>query len=363
MDHPFRLAASALLAGGLALACSPPAATPEGTSAPAPGAAKTSAATSDATVVAEIGGEAVTAGDLDAFIREDLFRQEVTAKGKAEQFEIRSGALERMLDERLVAAEAAKQSITPEQLLAKEARATKPVSEDDVKAFFEQNKGRMGASTLEQLSPRIRRFLEEQQSGEAREAYTRSLRDKAGVTIKLDAPRIQVAADGPSKGPADAPITIVEFSDYQCPFCRRAEPIVDEVMKRHPEQVRVVFRHFPLDQIHPRARPAAEAAACAEEQGKFWEFHEKLFGGGGFEESDLTAYAAAVGLDADKFKACVTERRFQAKVEADVAAGREAGVSGTPAFFVNGIMFSGAKPVEEFSAIIERELKGKKAGS
>ena len=354
MRRRFCLAATSALASALCLACTPRDATPQASKAPA---------TAEQTmVVAEMGGKPVTSGELDEWIRDDVFQREVMSKGKTELFDIRSDALQRMLDERLLRAEAEQQKLSMDDLFAKQASSSGAVSEDAVKAFYEQNKARMGSSTLEQIAPRIRSFLEEQQAGKARETYVTSLRDKAGVSIKLVAPRVEVAGDGPSRGPANAPVTIVEFSDYQCPFCKRAEPIVQEVLKRYPDKVRLVFRHFPLP-MHPNARPAAEAALCANEQGKFWEFHEKVFGGTGLEEADLTGYASAAGIDAEKFKACVAERRFKDKVDADTKAGSEAGVSGTPAFFVNGIMLSGAMPVEKFSAIIESELKNPKAGS
>ncbi len=350
MDRRVALAASAALLVVLALGCKQP----QQAAAPAADAPATAESLA---VVAEIGGTPVTSGELDEWIRDDLFQREVGGKAKAELFEFRSDALDRMIDERILEAEAGKGGVTVEELLTQQVKTGGAVSDEDVSAFYEQNKARMGAQTLEQIGPRIRRFLEERATAEARQNFVRSLREAANVSVMLEAPRVTVAAEGPGRGNPDAPITIVEFSDYQCPFCQRAEPIVAEVLKRYPDQVRLVFRHFPLDQIHPRARAASEASLCADEQGKFWEFHEKLFGGGGLEEADLVAYGEAVGLDKEKFEACVKERRYQAKVEADSLAGREAGVSGTPAFFVNGIMLSGAKPVEAFVEVIERELK------
>lgn len=348
MDRRFRLAAMAALATALSVACSPRDATPQAGKAPV--------GASDSEIVAEIGGKPVSARELDEWIREDLYQREVANKGKTELFELRNDALQRMIDEKLLAAEAERQKLQVDELLAREAKPSGEISDEAVSAFYEQNKARMGGATIEQIGPRIRRFLAERESNDAREQYLSSLRDKAHVSVLLAAPRVEVAADGPSRGPANAPITIVEFSDYQCPFCKRAEPIVKQVLERYPDKIRLVYRNFPLEQMHPRARPTAEAALCAEEQGKFWEFHEKVFGGNGLEEADLVAYGEAVGLDAAKFKACMTERRYKDKVDADAKAGRDAGVSGTPAFFVNGIMISGAKPVDEFSAIIEREL-------
>lgn len=345
-----RFAVLTALVPVLSIACSPRDASTPTAAAPAADSGE---------VVAVVAGEEVRSGELDTWIREDLFRREVGSKGAAELFEFRMDALQRMVDEKLLEAEAKKAGVSVDELLARQATGGAAVTDAEVNSFYEENKPRMGNATLEQIGPRIRRFLEERQGNEARQKYVQSLRDAAKVTIAMEAPRVQVAADGPARGPANAPVTIIEFSDYQCPFCKRAEPIVNEVMKRYPDQVRLVFRHFPLDQIHPRARPAAEAAACAEEQGKFWEFHQKLFEGDGFEQANLVAYAEGVGLDKAKFEACVNERRFKDKVDADAAAGREAGVSGTPAFFVNGIMMSGAKPVEEFVEIIEREIQAK----
>lgn len=341
--------ASLPLVAIVCLACN----APQETAAPA---ATPATSQDSATVVARVAGAPITAGDLDAWIRDDLFAREFADKGRAEVFEIRSDALERMIDERLLEAEAKQRGVGVEQVLAQQLTNLAEIQDADVRSFYEENKSRMGSATFEQIAPRIRRFLEEREAGEARQEFVRSLREKAKVAVELAAPRIEVAADGPSRGAENAPVTIVEFSDYQCPFCKRAEPVIDEILAKYPDRVRVVYRHFPLDQIHPRARPAAEASLCAGEQGKFWEFHEKLFSGEGLEEADLVAYAEAVGLDKAKFEACVSERRFQKQVEADLAAARAAGVSGTPAFFVNGIMLSGAQPVEKFVEIIEREL-------
>jgi protein-disulfide isomerase len=183
--------------------------------------------------------------------------------------------------------------------------------------------------------------------------------------VLLDPPRqeVAVAANDPVKGPANAPITIIEFSDYQCPFCRRAEPTVQQVLAEYEGKVRFVFRHFPLDRIHPQARGASEAAACAAEQGKFWEYHAELFAEGvQLDRAGLDAAAAKTGLDAAAFKDCVDTRKTQALVEADLKAGEAAGVSGTPAFFINGIPLRGALPLDDFKKVIDEELAEKAKG-
>jgi protein-disulfide isomerase len=147
------------------------------------------------------------------------------------------------------------------------------------------------------------------------------------------------------------------FSDYQCPYCVRSEPVLAEVLERYPDQVRLVHRHFPLDNIHPFARPAAEASMCADEQGKFWEYHDGIFARRGkLEDGSFAEIGSAVGLDADEFDSCIRERRYKDFVEADFAAGREAGVTGTPSFFLNGIALKGARSVDELSRYVDLEL-------
>jgi protein-disulfide isomerase len=172
-----------------------------------------------------------------------------------------------------------------------------------------------------------------------------------------------VAAEGPSLGPAGAPVTIVEFSDFQCPYCARAGGIAKEIQQRYPSQVHFVYRHLPLERIHPNARGAAEASACADAQGRFWDFHDKLFANQrALGAEDLQRYAKELGLDAAAFNQCVKERKFQAQVDRDLAdaaaAAEGAGKAGlgTPSFFVNGILISGAKPPEEFYRLIDAEL-------
>ena len=166
--------------------------------------------------------------------------------------------------------------------------------------------------------------------------------------------------DDPIRGPEDAPITIIEFSDYECPYCRKwhAE-VYGRLFEDYPDQVRMVYRDFPLFSIHPSAVPAAEAANCAYEQDSFWEFHEKLFG----MELALSAdayqqYAQDLGLDVDAFNECVETRRYRDEVQADYAYASELGVRSTPTFFINGIALVGAQPYEVFQQVIDKELAG-----
>lgn len=345
MSRPIRLGLAAVLAGAAALACEPqkPAAPVD------PGAAQEAA---------RFAGQTLTIGELDAHIREQLFEQASEGGDPAKLYELRSQAVEELIDERLIEAEAKARGISPEDLAKLEAAKAAPVQQADIQSFFDEFKDRLPKDAkVETFADQIRARLEAQSQAKAQQAFVGALREKAQVAVALEPPRIEVSTEGAALGPADAPITIVEFSDYECPFCKRAHPTVTEVLKKYPDKVRLVFRHFPLDNIHPNARPAAEASLCAEDQGKFWPFHELVFASGSeLNAATLRGVAEKAGLDLAKYDACVKERRHRARVDADVAAGREAGVSGTPAFFVNGIPLSGARSVDEFVKLIDREL-------
>jgi protein-disulfide isomerase len=164
--------------------------------------------------------------------------------------------------------------------------------------------------------------------------------------------------NAPTRGPKNAPITVVLFSDFQCPFCGRVEPSIAELEKAYPGKVRVAWKNFPLS-FHNNAKPAAEAALAAHEQGKFWQMHDILFKNQqALSAADLEKYAKEIGLDMGKFKAAVDSHKFAAQVDAETKQGSELGVSGTPAAFVNGQLVSGAQPVDAFKKIVEAELKG-----
>jgi len=174
----------------------------------------------------------------------------------------------------------------------------------------------------------------------------------------LEPPRLNVsAASGPSKGAVNAPIQLIEFSDFQCPYCLRARATVRKVLETYGDRIHFVYRHYPLPS-HPGARPAAEASECAAEQGKFWQYHDRLFDDPSrLSGTELKQQAAAVGVDMTRFNTCVDSRKYKAQVDADLKDGDEAGVNGTPAFFINGRMLSGAQPFEAFKRIIDEELE------
>jgi len=169
---------------------------------------------------------------------------------------------------------------------------------------------------------------------------------------------VKVPVDGaPVRGAADAPVTLVEFSDFHCPFCKRVQPTLAQLLERYPGKVKMVYRDFPIDSLHPQARRAAEAARCAQDQGKFWEYHDLSYAGpASATPKELERYAGQVGLDVTVFGRCLSSSVHRAAVQRDIDEGDRLGISGTPAFFINGRPFTGAQPLEAFVRAIEEEL-------
>jgi protein-disulfide isomerase len=310
-------------------------------------------------VVAKVGAASITLAEVD----DKALQQPTSAFGsmKLSQaiYEARRAIIEDLVANALMDQEAKARGIDRSALIEQEiASKVSTVSDSEIAQWYQSNQNRVGGRSLDEVRQPIRTYLTQERMELARQQFVDALRVKTPVRVMLDAPRQTVAAaKGAAKGPATAPVEIIEFSDFQCPFCLRANPTVDQVMKTYGERVRFVYRHFPLGN-HPNARPAAEASECAAEQGKFWEYHDRLFANPSkLGDADLKQHAAALGLDGSKFNACVDSRKYKAQVDADMKAGEEAGVSGTPAFFVNGRMLSGAQPFESFKRLIDEELE------
>jgi protein-disulfide isomerase len=309
--------------------------------------------------MARWGSETITVGDLDDAAKKDLRRMENEYRERAH--EMKKAVLDGLIAKRLVEAKAKAAGKTPEQYIDSEviSKVGDP-TEQEVREVFDRVKasGRP-VPPLDQAKPQIAGFLKQQKAQEALRGFYDRLRAEAKVEVLLPPwrpPRVEVAADGPSRGPAKAPVTIVEFSDYECPYCGRAEAVVSQVLASYGDKVRLVYRDYPLP-MHPSAPKAAEAAHCAEDQGKYWEMHGKLFANQRELSVDsIKGYAKELGLDAGKFAACLDSGEKAKIVEAHRKAGDEAGVSGTPAFFVNGILLSGAQPYEAFKQLIDPEL-------
>ncbi len=315
---------------------------------------------SPSTPVARIGGQTVTAGELDEVVKGEL--KQLEQQYQEQQYQLKKQGLESLIRRRVFEAKAKTQNVTPDELVNKEvvAKIAEP-TDAEVRALYEAAKaGGQQLPPLDQVKPDIVRYLKNQKAQGELAAYYDQLKKEANVEVLLPAyvpPKVAVEATGPSKGPQDAPITIVEFSDYQCPYCVRAEPTVKEVLAAYPGKVRLVHRDYPLP-AHGLAPKAAEAAHCAGDQQKYWEMHDRLFAANGkLAVADLKAYAKEVGADPAKFDKCLDSGEKATLVAFHQKAGEAAGVTGTPAFFVNGRLISGAQPLDAFKALIDQELK------
>ena len=303
--------------------------------------------------IAMVGKEPVLRAELEAAVAAEL--RQIDQRVARERAALLQSRLEEVVDSRTLAVEAAAQGITVEQLMTQMAPA--PVTDADVDAFYEENKSRIPPTTTkEQVGPQIRTYLEQGRTQTARQEFLAALRTKHAVKILLGPPRVEVAATGPSRGPASAPVTLIEFSDFQCPFCARINPSLEQVLAKYGDKVRLVFRQFPLG-FHANAQKAAEASLCAEQQGRFWQLHDAMFKNQGeLAVEQLKAKAAGLGMDATTFGRCLDEGRFAAAVQADLEDGQAAGVEGTPALFVNGRFINGAVPFEDIAKVIDDEL-------
>lgn len=279
------------------------------------------------------------------------------AQLRAQEYELRERTIEMLISDALVNKAASAQGLSSTEYLRAEIdNKVTPVTEDEKKATFEKYKSRLQQMPEAEAMKQVEEYLRRQRTDERRNALLAELRGKAQVRMLMEPPRKNVEAVGPSKGPANAPITIVEFSDFECPYCSRAKETVDQVLARYGDSVRLVFRDFPLP-MHANAPKAAEAGACADEQGKFWPLHDKMFADQKALGVDaLKKSAVDVGLDATKFNECLDSGKYAADWKKDTEAGQAQGVTGTPAFFINGRFINGAVPMEAFSKVIDDEL-------
>jgi len=309
-------------------------------------------------VVAVVGNVSITLADVDQKALQQPANDFGNTKLVLAIYEARRAAIDDIAGEKLLDMEAKARGVTTTALIDQEITSKiQSVTDADVTAWYNANSSRVKGATLDQVRVPIRNLLTQQRTSAVYQRFVDQLKEKTPVRIMLEAPRRKIAsADSPYQGPPNAPIELVEFSDFQCPYCFRAHPIVKQVLSTYGNKIRFVYRNYPLPN-HPNAFPAAEAAQCANEQGQFWAYHDRLFADPNkLSDNDLKASAAALGMDAARFNACFDSHKYKDRVDADMRAGNEAGVNGTPAFFINGRMLRGAQPYDEFKRVIDEEL-------
>ena len=261
----------------------------------------------------------------------------------------------KLVDSRVLELEAAARKTTAPALVT--AVKASPVSDEQVRAFYDSQKAQIPQS-FEQISPKIKEYLQSQAVEKAKRTYLDSLRAKYRATVAVEPLREAVGVSGPERGPASARVTIVEFSDFECPYCGRFTPVLKQVLAAYPTQVRLVYRYMPISSIHPDAQKAAEAAVCANDQAKFWEMHDTLFSEQStLDVASLKEKAKRLGLDSDKFDSCLDSGQAAALVKSDLSEAQRLGLEATPASFVNGRFVDGAVTFDQMTALINDELR------
>jgi protein-disulfide isomerase len=315
-------------------------------------AAQTSVSASAGASVATINGQPITEDDLAPLIQGQL------RPLREQEYQIKRKALESLINQRILEAEAKKRNLTTEQFLAQEVDAKVPEpSEAELSAVYAVQREQLNRPFAE-AKPQLQQTLKRAKIQQARQEYAAHLREQAKVAILLAPPRVQVGVD-PSRvrGNPKAKVIIVEFSDFQCPYCGQVEATLKDVLAKHEGTVALAFRDMPLTQIHPQAQLAAEGARCALEQGKFWEYHDLLFSDQtGLDKNGLLAKAEKLQLDEKRFETCLSSGKYKDQIQQDSQDGMRVGITGTPGFFINGIFMSGAQPESAFEKIIQEQL-------
>jgi protein-disulfide isomerase len=309
-------------------------------------------------VVAEVGDRKITLSEVDAKWQEF----DAAERGRVTQllYQNRRNMLDLLVGDTLIAEAAKAASLDADAYLEREvSKRVQVVGAADIQRFYDENKDRAQGRSLEELRGAIAEFLQSQRRQQARTQLVDELARKTGrVRVLLEPPRmtVDVAASDPHRGDARAPVTIVEFSDYQCPFCARVTPTMAKIMEAYEGRVRRVFKDFPLPS-HPQAPKAAEAAHCAGEQGKYWEFHARLFANqGALQVPQLKETATGLRLDRAAFDQCLDSGKYEARVREGIAQGEKLGVNSTPTVFINGRPLIGAQPFDQFKQVIDEEL-------
>jgi len=312
-----------------------------------------SAGTGPRAAVAEVAGKPITAEELDQHAAAQL--QQL----RDQEYEIRKTALDDLIGKRLMQKEAAERGISEQELkkVEIEDKVEAPTSAE-IQQIFDANRDRVGGRSRAEVEPQIVSSVVQQRTAERAQAFNQALREQGKVQILLEQPRTEVTIPSGTAvlGPADASVTIVEFSDYLCPYCQSAEAVVSKVLERYRGKVKFIHRDLLLGR--PRSLPVARAALCAGDQGKFWEYrHDLLTATGDWSDQDLEARASRLGVRAADFRSCLASVRHEKAVLDSTEEGQKLGVSGTPTFFVNGRRMTGVRSEQQFDEIIQAELR------
>lgn len=306
-------------------------------------------------VVASMGDQKILEADLVKGIESDLYEAELKV------YEIKYAKLQAMLLERFMNQDPDKKGLTNDEFLDKHIAKTVKVTDAQVEAFIKERQ-----IPKDQINPEIKARIVEYLTVESKKVavdnWIAAKTKKTPVEIYIQKPTLptfEVAVgDAPFKGASDAKVTIVEFSDFQCPFCSKGAQVLSALEKKYGNKIKIAFKHYPLP-FHAQARIAAEASMCANEQDSklFWKMHDAMFADQSkLDKDNLIATAKKAGVKEAEFKACLEAGKYKAKIDADVAQGATLGIKSTPTFFINGKLISGAQPLEVFTEVIDGDL-------
>jgi protein-disulfide isomerase len=308
-------------------------------------------------VLARIGTNEVTAVQLKS--EDDAGLQNAQAKLLSARFDLymaQRNALNRAIDTALLTDQARKEHLSVAELLQRHVTSQiKEPSEETVQIYY---MGAQRPEPYESVKDKVRLYIRQLEEKKLKADYLGKLRSAATPQVLLEPPHLNVGpGDSPLGGTPGAPVTLVEFADYQCPYCRKTEPDLKRLREEFKGQINYAFRDFPLP-MHPSAEKAAEAARCAGKQGKFWEMHDRLFVGDAesLTMPRLKAAAQELKLNSQEFDHCLDSGETEAAVQLDLNNGKQIGLSGTPSFFINGFFLSGAIPHDLLHEVIARQL-------
>ncbi|MDB5108764.1 MAG: Periplasmic thiol:disulfide interchange protein DsbA [Candidatus Binatus sp.] len=312
-------------------------------------------------VVATVGDHKITEQDLDAKVKPQIEQMRAMLAKRVEDmirdksFDLKRKTLEAMTDDYLLEEAAKKQKLSVDDYIKKEYTGKDKVTDAYAKDWYDKNKGG-NTAPFDQIKPQVVAYLN-------RQALLDRLHKAEPVKIMLEPKRVVVDSSGhPSSGAKDAPVTIVEFTDFQCPFCKSTQATVKQLREKYGDKIRLVHMDFPLS-FHSHAMDAANAARCANDQDKFWQYRDALFANTAkLAPSDLKATAKTLGLNQAQFDSCLDKAKYSAEIKKDMAAGEKLGVDGTPAFFIDGRPLIGAQPLPQFESLINEELAAKGGG-
>ncbi len=280
---------------------------------------------------------------------------------KKQEYELKVRAIENAVSRRILESAAAARNLSAEEFFRQEvdSKILEPMA-GEVEGFYWGQRDKF-REPLDKVREQVIQALKRAKVQEGRQTLLQTLRQQAAVRIVIEPPRFIVnAGQAPRRGSTSAPVTIVEFSDYQCPYCKRMQESLKQLAAKYGDKIGFVFKDFPLNNIHPTAQAAAEAAHCAGGQGKYWEYHDALFAAPALDRETLVEAARQAQLDLDAFTACTAAGKYKSLVETNSLEARQLGVNSTPSFFINGVFLSGAQPLSAFEKVIDSELESSK---